>query len=206
MPKEIYKLYRKISLGTLLYTVIKWSFTPFKKMEEYVPSKGIIFDLGCGNGLFSNYLAMKSDKRKVVGIDSSEYRIKIAEATVGNRKNINFYLADVNKIKLIPCECIIFSDFLHHLTYKNQEDLIRRATENLKKNSILVIKEIDEQPRWKFIISFILDSLLNLGSRLYHRSSSEFKELLGKFGFIVEMVPVHRFLPLSNITYIARKI
>lgn len=206
LPESIREIYRGIGRTSLLYTIIKWALTPFEKMEEYVPHEGKIYDLGCGNGLFSHYLAMKSSRRFVTGVDLSFHRIKVAKSTAQDVKNINFYREDVNKFKLAPCDCIIFSDFLHHLSYREQENLIQQSSTNLKKGGVLIIKEIDTRPKWKFIISFILDSLLNFGSKLYHRSSNEFKELLTRYGFMVEIIPMHRLLPLTNIIYVARRL
>ena len=155
LPRNISRLYKEIGFFPLLHTVIKWALTPFEKMEEYIPKKGKILDLGCGNGLFSNYLAIKCQDREITGLDYSTKRISIARKTIQGRKNIAFSLGHIESIKLSPCDCIIFSDFLHHLSYQNQEELIRCSFESLNQDGILIIKEIDKHP----IISLGRDSL-----------------------------------------------
>lgn len=135
LPRNISRLYKEIGFFPLLHTVIKWALTPFEKTEEYIPKKGKILDLGCGNGLFSNYLATKCQDREITGLDYSTKRISIAKKTVQGRKNINFILGHVESIKLSPCDCIIFSDFLHHMSYQSQKELIRRSFEGLKKRA-----------------------------------------------------------------------
>ena len=117
IPRNVSRLYKKIGLFPLLYTGIKWVLTPFEIMEEHIPEKGKILDLGCGNGMFSNYLAIKCQDREITGLDFSTKRMRIARKTIQGRKNIAFRLGHVESIKLSQRNCIIFSDFLHYLSY-----------------------------------------------------------------------------------------
>ncbi len=98
VPRNVSRLYKEIGFFPLLYTVIKWALTPFEIMEEYIPEKGKILDLSCGNGMFSNYLAIKCQDREITGLDFSTKRMRIARKTIQRRKNIAFGLGHVESI------------------------------------------------------------------------------------------------------------
>ena len=47
---------------------IRWWIAYFDKVTEFLPKEGRIVDLGCGYGIFANYMALASDKRDVRAI------------------------------------------------------------------------------------------------------------------------------------------
>jgi len=208
LPDCLFRMYKKSGARALLYTIIKWGLTPFEEMERHVPGQGLVLDLGCGNGLFSNYLAVRSPDRKVVGIDSSGARINTAQSVARDNgyTNISFCRRDVQGFNVSLCKCVILSDFLHHISYADQEDLVKRSFTGLEKGGVIIIKEIDRRPRHKFIFSFIVDYLLNIGSNLYHRDTVDFQRMLAEIGFTdISAIPLSRHLPFSNVLYIGRK-
>ncbi|MBI3814479.1 MAG: class I SAM-dependent methyltransferase [Nitrospinae bacterium] len=95
IPKTILEIYSSNSIIDRAYLNIRWRLCPFQKIEALIPQEGLIIDIGCGYGLLSNLIALKSHKRNVVGIDSSETRILTAQKTVKDRKNIKFLKQDI---------------------------------------------------------------------------------------------------------------
>jgi len=61
---------------------------------EYLPQNGVIVDLGCGYGLISNLLAFELE-RLVIGVELSAPRIAAALQSIKDRRNIEFYAADI---------------------------------------------------------------------------------------------------------------
>ncbi len=205
IPENLLHLYTKIGFLTSLYVKLRWFFCQFEKIEERIPENGVILDIGCGYGILSNLLALKSEYRNVVGVDISKKRIDIARKTIGSRKNIEFLQANIAEIELKPCDAIIMSDFLHHIPYTLQEQILSKSREKLSENGILLIKEMDKEPFWKFRISYILDKLLNPQNRLYHQSSHELRELLENIGFDMKKTSIHEGTPFTDVIYECRK-
>lgn len=97
------------------------------------------------------------------------------------------------------------SDFLHHLPYRHQEELLAVCCQKLSKNGLLIMEEVDGKPYWKYQFNIIVDGLLNLGKRIYFRNSSEYVKLLSRIGFQVSTETAHKGLPFSDILYLCRK-
>ena len=101
LPNYLSDIYSNLTYKERIYINIRWRLCPFQKIESLLPEEGVIIDVGCGYGLLSNLVALKSDKRNVIGIDSAEKRILIAQKTVNGRKNIEHLKDDIIARKII---------------------------------------------------------------------------------------------------------
>lgn len=211
LRNKIKLLYKNNNLMARLYVEIRLLLTPFEKVVEYLPEKGVIYDLGCGFGIFSNILALSSIKREVIGIDLSNERIKAAKETVGKRKNIKFINSNLKNINLKKCGSIVIYDVLHHMTYKAQEELLGECFNKLDENGLLIIKDNNTTPMWKFFWNYIHEIitmvlLITKGDRLSFRTKNGFINLLFKKGFIVEAVNIPTKLPYPFVLYKCSKV
>jgi len=205
IPQELFNLYSDLGAAVIWYVRLRWCVCPFEKIAQHVSLKGTIVDVGCGYGLLSNLLALTSPERDVIGIDLSPKRIRAAQRTVKGRRNIKFLLQDANSLKVEKCDVFVMSDFLHHLPYGHQEELLAVCYQKLLKNGLLIMEEVDGKPFWKYQFTIIADGLLNLGQRIYFRNSSEYLKLLSKIGFQVRTETAHKGLPFSDILYLCKK-
>ncbi len=205
IPQELFNLYSDLGAAVIWYVRLRWRICPFEKIAQHVPLKGTIVDVGCGYGLLSNLLALTSPERDVIGIDLSPKRIRAAQRTVKDRRNIKFLLEDANSFKIEECDVFIMSDFLHHLSYRHQEELLAVCYQKLSKSGLLIIEEVDGRPYWKYQFTIIADGLLNLGKKISFRKSSEYLELLSRIGFQVKTETAHKGLPFSDILYLCKK-
>ena len=205
IPQELFSLYSDLGAIVTWYARLRWRVCPFEKIAQHVPLKGTIVDVGCGYGLLSNLLALASEEREVIGIDLSPKRIKVAQGTVRDRRNIKFLRQDANSLKVEKCNVFLMSDFLHHLPYQHQDELLALCYQKLSKNGLLIIEEVDDKPFWKYRFNIIADGLLNLGQRIYFRNSSEYLRLLSSIGFGVKTEVAHKDLPLSDVLYLCKK-
>jgi len=205
IPQELFNLYSDLGVGVKSYVRLRWLICPFEKIAQHVPLKGTIVDVGCGYGLLSNLLALTSQERDVIGIDLSPRRIRVAQRTVKDRRNIKFLLQDASSLRVEKCDVFVMSDFLHHLSYRHQEELLAVCCQKLSKNGLLIMEEVDGKPYWKYQFTIIVDGLLNLGKRIYFRNSSEYVKLLSRIGFQVSTETAHKGLPFSDILYLCKK-
>lgn len=178
---------------------------------NYIPKEGMIYDLGCGYGIFANLMSLHSLKRKVIGIDLSKERIKAAQKTIRGRKNIQFLHGNLKDLHLEKCDTIVIYDVLHHMNYEEQEVLIKQCYEKLGKKGFLIIKDNDTTPRWKFFWNYVHEIIamffsITKSDKLSFRTKSSFIELLFKNGFIVEAVNIPTNLPYPFILYLSKKV
>ena len=188
-----------------LYIWLKHKLTPFKAINNTVPENGSILDIGCGNGMYAIYLFLKNNKRSITGIDNNKKRINYANKVSRNIKQLKFKYLDLNKeYKLDKYNCYLINDVLHHISDKSKVKLLKKVYMNMRKNDILVIKDMHYMNKIKFILNYINDKIMTLGSKLYFIESHILLELLKKLGFKVSYKKIDGYL-FPHIIFICRK-
>ncbi len=179
-------------------------FNRFEVIEEYIPKKGEIVDIGCGYGLFTNFLALRSPGRLLIGIDMNPRKMKYA---CRGLKNTQFFTTDIKDFDLNSCQGITMIDFLHHMnSYKEQEDLLHYCYKGLSKGGTLFIKDVCFEPYYKFFLTRIIDNVLYIGDRFYFRKWEALKKVLEAIGFQVKHVPLHQGTPYSTYGLLCTKV
>ena len=205
LPNYLRDIYPNLTYKEKAYLNIRWRLCPFQKIESLLPEEGVIIDVGCGYGLLSNLVALKSDKRNVIGIDSAEKRILIAQKTVNGRKNIEFVRQDITAFGFPSCDAVVMSDVFHHLPPDIQDNLIKNIYENLKNNGILIIQDVDTTPYWKFCFTYMSDFLQHTKEKLFYQSAKKVEEKIKTAGFNVDIIEAHKGYPVADVIFVCRK-
>ena len=205
IPSELFDFYSNLGLRAVLYTRMRWRLCPFEEIEKHVPKEGRIIDIGCGYGLLANFLALRSSKRDVIGIDLSVGRVRVAQKTTDSRTRVQFKLMDALDLRLGEYSTVVMSDFLHHIDSEAQHELLTRCYQELPTGSFLIIQEVDDRPRWKYWFAIMSDKILNVGERQFFRSSRDFQKLLHRIGFYIRVKKVDKGIPLSDVLFICEK-
>lgn len=204
---------RYLYLRANLHNSIRKKTCPFSEIAKYVPREGDIYDLGCGYGIFVDFLIrhLPEDGFRFIGLDTDALKIKFA--SLANKKNnIIFKTGDITKeLELSNAQCIIMLDVLMLLPFIKQEELLYRCFRYLSGNGILLIKEIDTHPRWKYLWhqfqeTFVLKVFrLIQGEGLYCRSRQDYLSLFKKIGFRVNLTEIQEGYPYPHVLYICSK-
>lgn len=190
-----------------LFNKIRFWDAPLVEIEKITPSKGLIIDLGSGDGLLGNFLALSEPKRKIVGVELNGIRAKEADRGV---KNAKFKKGDVLKVDLAGAKAILLIDVLHHLPSRDkQKEMIQKCREVLKKGDVLIVAEIIEKPFLKYWFTWFTDAVIlpilfegKFFSRdFYYRKDEEWLVLLKEEGFCVKKVNFKRGMPFSHVIY-----
>jgi len=206
IPQKIYSFYSGFSFKDKTYVSLRWKLCPFEKIESYLPKSGLILDLGCGYGLLANFLILKFDKRRVIGIDDSKTRLNIAKKTIRGRKNIEFIKKNICNFNLPVCQGAVISDFLHHLPEKVSAELLKKIYRSLDKKGRFILQEVDRKPCWKYLTTLTIDRILNPGQKLNYQPAKYWQKLLKEVGFNVKIIPAHKGLPLADVIFICKKL
>jgi len=182
-----------------------WEYPRYIKMEKMLPKKGIIVDLGCGYGIFTNFLAATGPKRQIIAMENDKDKIRVANKGF---PNVSYTTQDITQAKIPQADAIILMHVLHHLeSYQEQEKLLTEVCKKLKKDGTLLIDEVYNQPAWKRHFGRVVDFLLYPFQPIFYRFQPEMIKLLKKYP--LELVKVEnvdgRFMPFAEVVYLCRK-
>ncbi len=189
------------------FTMIRAWDAPFEEIEKITPKSGKIVDLGCGDGLLANFLALASNKRVMFGFEINKQRVKLAQKGL---KNTHFKHGSILSTNLPTSSSFLLIDVLHHLpSYEFQEKLLKSVHEKLSKSGKLIIAEVVERPFWKYVFSWLTDFITVpilfegtlFSEKFYYRKTSDWISLLEKMGFKVKPIKADHLKPFSHILF-----
>jgi cyclopropane fatty-acyl-phospholipid synthase-like methyltransferase len=143
---------------------VRWWTCPFDRVEGLVPSHGTILDHGCGHGLFSLHLALAQPARRVVGVDVDRAKIAHARraavaAGVEDRVEFRVVEQDLPPRTAETFDCVVAVDVLYLLGHQRALDAVRRLGDAVAPGGTLLIKEMDDRPRWKVAVNRLQEGL-----------------------------------------------
>ena len=203
---NVFSLY--LSFGFLhgLRAFLRILILPFWKIDKAFPKKGVIIDIGCGDGGLTNYLALKNRNRIMVGIDMSKDRIGLAKKTVKNRKNIQFIKENAVTMSFNKADGKLLVDVFHHISFHDQEILLKSLSKKMDKNALLVIKEVDNSNFLPFWFGHVIEKILYTGQTIYTRSKEDWLVLFTSLDLSCKIESGSLFFPDSTLIFICKKI
>lgn len=203
------KLYQTGDFAEVFQMVRVWD-APFEHLQSHLPQNGVIVDMGCGDGLLANYIAVSRPKINVYGVDINKDRIKEAQKGL---KNTKFIQGDITNSSIPTADAILLIHVLHHLlSKKDQEKLLVQCKNKLKKNGVLIVAEIAEQPFIKYLFTWLTDHVTVpilfegklFNPNVFFRQTKQWEGLFNKLGFSTETIYAHQGKPFSHILFICR--
>jgi len=184
--------------------LLKRLIIPLALIDKHTPQTGTIIDLGCGEGTITNFLA-KVPTRQLIGVDLDKNRIKHAKQNT-SAKNIKYKLQNIVEYKFPKStNAIIISDVFHHLSRATQTQLLKQISSSLKKNSTLIIKEINASDMIRSKLSRLWDYIFYPQDKINYFSQNQLLNTLKKLGFNVNHIQTNHLVPASIHLYIATK-
>jgi 2-polyprenyl-3-methyl-5-hydroxy-6-metoxy-1,4-benzoquinol methylase len=182
-----------------IYDRLRSAILPLSEIDNALPKKGKITELGCGQGVISKYLAMRKD-RYVLGIDLNKERIGKSK-----NRNLQFKVGDITRNVYKLHDGFVISDVLHHLSLEGQKILLTKLHKALKDDGLLIIKEIDTNEIIRSRLSRFWDFIFYPNDKINYWNSKELKTYLEKLGFQVSIQRPCRFFPGSTTLFICTK-
>lgn len=201
-----------IYLKAKLHNFVRRKTCPYQAVGSYIPNEGDIYDLGCGYGTFINFLPpVLNGRYRFIGFDINSAKIRFA-SVINKGRNVSFKVKDITEdLDVNNATCIVMIDTLMFMPFSEQEKLLGRCFNYLSEQGVLIIKEIDTRPFWKYIWHQFQETLvlkifkLIQGKGLYCRPRVNYISLLEKIGYKVNTIDIHKGYPYPHILYICTK-
>jgi len=203
--------YREMPPGARLHNYVRALTCPFPLIEPFVPREGAICDLGCGHGLFSIYLALRSPARRIIGYDLDEGKIELARRAARGIPNVSFSVADAREVEVAPCDAVVLLDVLYLMDDAAQDRLIARGHALLRRGGVLVVHTSDTRPRWKYRWARGQETLavrlfgITRGQTLNFRPAKELAVVFDRLGFHTRMEKTDRGYPYPHLLFACMK-
>lgn len=182
-------LYRNQSIGARLHTRLRAWSAPLDAVVQALPRDGTLLDVGCGHGLVSNEVALRSPLARVLGIDLSETKVASARKSVGARTNVEFRQAALEEVPESGFDAVSLIDVLYLVPEGSWTSFLSTCREKLRPGGIFVLKEVGIEPWWKFerlkLQEFMSTRILRItkGDTMHFESGEELKRRLLSLGF-----------------------
>jgi 2-polyprenyl-3-methyl-5-hydroxy-6-metoxy-1,4-benzoquinol methylase len=170
-----------------------------------------VLDFGCGHGAVALYLAMTSADRRITGVDVDGDKLVHARAAASAAQlPVAFEEVEADYRPTGEWDAITIVDVLY-LLGEAADDVLDHAATALAPGGVLLIKEIDVRPRWKFWLAtgqeFMATKLLRIteGSSVRFMPPVKIEARLVAAGLTVQHRSVHRGRLHPHHLIIARK-
>lgn len=208
---DVLRLYAGASRSMRIFLRGRVLLSDLEFIERQVPEAGTMVDLGCGHGLFANLMALRSPKRKVIGIDLVPEKIEAARKTIGHRDNLDFVCADFFEADIPDCDVITIVDVLYLLPAEEQLCILKECRRKLVDDGLLVWKAQERRPRWKFAMAWFQEMITtSIGvtrgrrGRLTFLSREDAIGVMNAAGFHVNIIEMRSRRPYSDVLFIGR--
>lgn len=168
-----------------VYASLRAVILPIHDIEQFLPDHGKILDVGCGYGLTTAYFALKHPERKVYGYELSEKRISVAKEIFHDLSNVEFVVKNLIEDTNLKYDVILAIDLLHHINDNEKEAFLKTCGSRLEYDGILLIKDIDKTPLYKYLFNYAHDEIMTGFDRLHFCSAQDLETMLNRNGFII---------------------
>lgn len=193
------------------YTRIKMSLEHnYAYIDNLVPRKATVTDIGCGYGYLSYLLNFVSPERKILGIDYDADKIELAGHCISKNGQISFIAADATQYEPESSDVFILSDVLHYLNDDQQTALLEKCMEKLNSGGKIIIRDADrdlekQHQRTRYTEFFSTRSGFNKAkdNKLHFFSGSKIRKIAEGRGFNVTVTPSSKLT--SNMLFVLER-
>lgn len=152
-----------------LYDKLRSIICPFDKIIESIPNDGEFLDIGSGYGTFCFILSKERPKMKITGMELDKKRVNTANSRVADNSNLKFIRGNImnfstnKRFDVITC-----LDLIHHIPTKDHLVVLKKINELLKDNGLLIIKEMNDKPLYKYLWNYVHDFIMTRSMEMYY--------------------------------------
>jgi 2-polyprenyl-3-methyl-5-hydroxy-6-metoxy-1,4-benzoquinol methylase len=192
--------------GWARFAILRQRF--LDEIGQYLPTSGVVLDIGCGFGLFSLYYAATGAERLMRGVDLNRRRIALARRAASRLglANVTYEEGDARDFKGdSEVAAAYMLDIVHHVPPSAVPSLLRQLHRAVMPGGTLLVKDVDTRPRAKRWFTWALDKLMDPSAPVHYWPADELAAAIGSAGFTVRRHLMVDVLPYPHILYICTR-
>jgi SAM-dependent methyltransferase len=180
--------YRGAPVGARLFVGARFAIAPLRALgEECGGLSGRMLSLGCGYGALERYLAEVNPDLVIEGIDLDAAKVALIESSVSRSPRVTLREGDATEIDLDPVyDAVLVCDALHHFPAESHGRLAKAIGACLVPGGVVVIKDLDVAPRWKYWWNRVHDRVVAGPDPIVCRSPQEMAATFEDAGLVTE--------------------
>jgi len=192
--KTSWRLMKPLNLTGRIHQLIRAVLMPFDRVMDFVPTDGVILDLGCGHGQFLALVKDQYSKADIRGIDLSKDKVASSKQVLASFQIEDSAVsqAGISDLEGQKLDCIVILDVLYLVPFEQWEPILKKCRQILADNGILLMKEMDRTMKWKFALLYLQETIavkvlgLTLGREFTFPHPEEIRKVIEKAGFSVQ--------------------
>jgi len=191
----------------------RWRLCPFRSLVTYLPDEGRLVDVGSGYGLWPFYVHTLKPDMEIWGLEPDPWKVQVATAIARKWaiETISFAQANAQGIDLPACRAATIIDVLYLIPWEEQIEVLAKLVRALEPGGTLLIKEMSEQPSWKYAWNWFEEWLavriikITQGNRFYFRKIEDWLSLLNSLGLDSKAIRVDRGYIYPHVLFVGQK-
>jgi SAM-dependent methyltransferase len=167
-----------------------------------------LLDIGCGFGLFGQYLRECGFRARYFGMDLDER--KIAEARrAANGLDLEFAVGSATSLPQFSGDVALF-DVLHYLSAEQQQLALAQAAACVPAGGLIAIRNVLREPGWRFRTTIAEERIARALRWMrypvtYYPEREEIEAPLRAAGFVTQVTPLWGRTPFNSYLFLARR-
>lgn len=207
--RRAFASYRGAPLGARAFVAARYVVAPLGPLAAELHGRtGRVLSLGSGLCMLERYLAELEPGLTFEGIDLDQTKVDLLAATHARSPRVSLDHGDATEFhRPGRYDVVLVCDAFHHFPPERHAVVAAAVAEALVPGGVVVVKDLDTGPAWKFHWNRIHDRLVAGPEPITCRSPADMAALLADAGLVVERAErtEHRLTPYSHYLVRARK-
>ncbi|MFH1466568.1 MAG: class I SAM-dependent methyltransferase [Pseudomonadota bacterium] len=177
---------------------------------ERLPARGLVADLGCGEGYLLALVRAARPALDLWGVDHDPARVALGQEVLAGEERLTLEVGDARTAALPRAALIACLDLLHYMIPAEQDALIGRLAASLQPGGLLLIRDGETGGGLKSFLLGLSERVAvalgrHKGDGVFFRSAEELRAALEAEGLVVEVLPCRQGTPFANVLFQAKK-
>jgi SAM-dependent methyltransferase len=167
-----------------------------------------LLDVGCGFGLFGQYLRECGFRARYCGVDLDERKIAEARGAAAGL-DLEFAIGSATSLPRFSGDVSLF-DVLHYLSAEQQQLALAQAAACVPADGLIMIRNVLREPGWRFRTTIVEERLARALRWMrypvtHYPEREEIEAPLRAAGFVTRVTPLWGRTPFNSYLFLARR-